>query len=102
MKAPLRAPQASQFALGKPGLSYRYSGTFGVTEEGYLTDAYHLNAPGGLFIDSSNNVYVIEDQGYRLLRYSSGGVNTLELGIASLCVDSLDPVRLGRNAKHPP
>jgi len=71
-------------SLGQPGTSYRYVQTFGVTEVGYLTDAYHLNAPTGLFIDGSNNLYVVEEHGYRLLRYNSSGTNTLSIGIAGL------------------
>jgi hypothetical protein len=90
--AALMEPQAPQVTLGKPGLSYRYTGTVGISEEGYQTDGYHLNAPSGLFVDGSDNVYVIEDHGYRLLRYGPDGVNTLELGTASLCVDRLDPI----------
>jgi len=83
--------QPSAVALGEPGLSFRYVQTFGQTEVGYETDNYHLTKPSGLFIDSSDNLYVVEDAGYRLLRYNSSGTNTLSLGIASFCNESNNP-----------
>lgn len=91
--AALGAPSSPAVAIGQPGLSFRYERTFGVTEAGYLTDGQHLNAPSGLFIDGSNNLYVVEEHGYRLLRFNSAGVNTLAVGTASLCIDSINPVR---------
>lgn len=78
-------------AIGEPGLNFRHVQTFGTSEVGYLTDSYHLNAPSGLFIDTNDNLYVVEDHGYRLLRYNSSGENTLTLGEAGFCNDSLDP-----------
>jgi len=91
--AALGAPSSPAVTIGQPGLSFRYVRTFGVTEAGYLTDGQHLNAPSGLFIDGSNNLYVVEEHGYRLLRFNSAGVNTLAVGTASLCIDSINPVR---------
>jgi uncharacterized protein YjiK len=73
------------FHLGEPGLSFRYVETFGVTEVPYLVDTTHINRPWGLFIDDSDNLYVVEEKGYRLLRYNSAGVNTLALGKAGVC-----------------
>jgi len=80
--AGLRATAA--ISLGQPGLSFRYVQTFGVTEEPYPADAQHLNGPNGLFIDGSNNLYVIEERGYRLLKYNSSGGNVMTLGHAGL------------------
>lgn len=80
-----------EIAVGEPGFSFRHVQTFGTSEIGYLTDSYHLNAPSGVFIDANDNLYVVEDNGYRLLRYNSSGVNTLTLGTAGFCDDSLDP-----------
>jgi len=77
--------------VGEPGLSFRYVQTFGISEEGYLTDGDHLNAPSGLHIDGSNNLYVVEDHGYRLLRYNASGNNTLSIGLASFCQESNNP-----------
>jgi len=93
MRAAGAASLSPAVTLGQPGLSFRYVQTFGVTEEGYLTDGDHLNAPSGLFIDGSNNLYVVEDHGYRVLRYDSSGVNTLSIGVASLCVEGNNPTR---------
>ena len=61
-------------ALGQPGLSFRYVQTFGVTGEPYLADGTHLNKPNGLFIDASNNLYTVEENGHRLLKFNSSGV----------------------------
>jgi hypothetical protein len=73
------------FTLGQPGLSYRYVQTFGVTEEAYPADTAHLNRPIGLFMDNSNNLYVAEDYGERVLKYDQAGSNLLALGTAGLC-----------------
>ncbi len=78
---------------GQPGLSYRYVQTFGQSEVGYQTDGYHLNAPAGMFIDANNSLYVLEDHGYRLLRYNSSAANTLSIGVAGLCVEGNNPTR---------
>jgi uncharacterized protein YjiK len=78
------AVQSPAIALGQPGLSYRYVQTFGITETPYFSDTTHLNRPQGLFVDGSNNLYVVEEQGHRLLRYNSSGVNTLVIGTAGM------------------
>jgi hypothetical protein len=75
----------SAITAGPPGTSFRYVETFGVAETPYFTDTIHINRPWGLFIDSSDNLYVTEEQGYRVLRYNSAAVNTLSLGIAGMC-----------------
>ena len=92
---PLRGPlggisasqvEAASIPLGQPGLSFRYVQTFGITESAYPDPGpYRLNGPSGLFVDGSNNVYVVEDRGYRVLTYDSAGANTLALGTAGLC-----------------
>ncbi len=73
-------------AVGEPGLSFRYVRTFGETEKPYLADAGHLNRPHSIFIDDANpsHLYVVEERGHRLLKYTLAGVNTLILGEAGL------------------
>jgi len=72
-------------ALGQPGLSFRYLETFGVTEQAYIADVQHLNHPSGLFIDGSDNLYVAEEHGARMLKYrTSDGANLLSIGTAGL------------------
>ncbi|HEX6034838.1 MAG TPA: NHL repeat-containing protein, partial [Anaerolineales bacterium] len=73
---------AQGVALGQPGLSFRYVQTFGTTGEPYLADGTHLDKPNGLFIDSSNNLYTVEENGHRLLRFNSSGVNNMIIGHA--------------------
>jgi streptogramin lyase len=74
--------QPSGLTFGQPGLSFRYVKTFGETEVPYLADTTHLNSPAGLFIDSSNNLFVGESQGARVLKYSPTGANLLAIGHA--------------------
>jgi hypothetical protein len=69
--------------LGQPGLSFRYVGTFGVTEEPYPADVAHLNGPNGMFIDATDSLYVVEERGQRLLKYDDAGVVTLTIGHAA-------------------
>jgi sugar lactone lactonase YvrE len=76
----LASRQTPQVTPGAPGLAFRFERIFGVTEEPYLTDGAHLNGPEGIFIDGSNNLYVAEQEGARVLRYDAAGGNTLILG----------------------
>jgi sugar lactone lactonase YvrE len=75
---------APAVTLGQPGTSFRYLRTYGEAETPYLADTAHLFGAAGLFIDGSNNVYVVETDGHRLLRYNSTGTNTLSIGIAGI------------------
>jgi hypothetical protein len=77
--------EAAPVALGQPGLSYRYVKTFGVTEQPYIADLVHLNRPHSLFIDSSNNLFVTEEQGQRLLKYNASGIGQFSIGNAGVC-----------------
>jgi len=72
--------------VGEPGLSFRYVKTFGKTGIPYFADTTHLNRPIGLFIDGSNNLYVTEDYGQRVLKYNSAKSNLLALGKAGVCI----------------
>ena len=69
-----------EIPLGEPGTAYSYSGTLGTSGEPYLIDTEHLNMPGGLFVDSSDRLYVVTERGYRLLRYDPAGNVDLTLG----------------------
>ena len=68
--------------LGKPGTSFRYVETFGVTGEPYPADGEHLNGPNGMFIDSEDNLYVVEENGFRMLKFDAAGTNQLIIGHA--------------------
>ena len=67
------------------GTVFRYVHTFGVSEEAYPSSTDYLNRPGGIFIDGSDNLFVTEEKGCRLLKYSSGGAHLLSIGTAGLC-----------------
>jgi len=69
-------------ALGQPGLSFRYVQTFGETEEPYPADAEHLYYPDGIFIDSGDNLYMVEEMGHRMLKFNAAGTNQLVIGHA--------------------
>ena len=77
---PMRVPAAQVVDLGQPGLSFRYAGSFGTSGTPYLADTQHLNRPNGIFVDGSGSLYVVEERGYRLLRYDASGANTLSAG----------------------
>lgn len=77
--------QNAAVAVGQPGLSFRYEHTFGVTEQAYPADTQHLNGPRGLFIDATNNIFVVEDRGSRVLKYNAAGSSLLILGTAGMC-----------------
>lgn len=85
-----RDATAPTLDLGKPGLSFRYMQTFGVAEQAYIADAQHLNAPTGIFMDDSDNLYVVEERGARVLKFNSAGSNVLTIGIAGLRVADSD------------
>jgi DNA-binding beta-propeller fold protein YncE len=70
--------------LGQPGTSFRYVQTLGVTEEPYPADAQHLNYPNGIFVDDSDNLYVAEEYGQRVLKFDAAGVNQLIVGHVGL------------------
>ena len=73
---------AQALTLGAPGLSFRYVQTIGTSNVPYLADGTHLNGPNGLFIDSSDTLFVTEETGHRVLAYNSAGANTMILGHA--------------------
>ena len=64
------SPAQPEINLGEPGLSYRYVQTYGETGVPYFADTTHLNYPVGLFMDSSDNLYVTEDLA-SVLKYDS-------------------------------
>lgn len=66
--------------LGVPGVSYSYASTIGQTGLPYQVDTQHLNRPVGLFVDSLDFVYVVEEAGYRALKYDANGQSQLVLG----------------------
>ena len=65
-------------------ISFKYQRTYGLTEQAYLDDTQHLNKPNGLFIDSNDNLYLVEENGNRLLRFNSAKANSLAIGTAGL------------------
>lgn len=83
-EAPSIEANAEGIPLGEPGLSFRYTETFGITEEPYPADGEHLNSPAGIFIDDTDSLYVTEERGFRVLKYSPVGENILTIGQAGL------------------
>jgi sugar lactone lactonase YvrE len=74
--------QVPGVSIGQPGLSYRYVATYGTSEVAYPSDTTHLNFPTRLFIDGSDNLYISEESGHRVLGYNNNKDNILELGLA--------------------
>lgn len=77
--------QAPAVQIGEPGLSFRHVRTIGETGKPYLVDTVHLNRPTGLFVDDSDNLFVLEFFGGRMLRYAATGQVTLEVGRPARC-----------------
>lgn len=73
----------SSIVLGPSGTSFRHIATYGIPLNPYLADSLHLNQPEGLYIDSADNLYVVEDAGSRMLKFNSSGINTLTIGQAA-------------------
>ena len=96
--APLSQPgAASQAALPAqdpvtvnqvaPGLSYRPVKTLGVSGEPYLpeTGTVYINRPGHLLLDPvDNSLYVVEENGYRLLKYNADRSLAWKRGVAGI------------------
>ncbi len=74
------AGPATPAGLGQSGLSYRPTATFGQTETPYQIDTQHLNRPIGLFVDSFDFVYVVEESGFRALKFDALGQSQLSIG----------------------
>ena len=70
--------------------SYRYQQTLGETEKPYTSTTVHLNRPGALAIDGSDNVYIGEWEGQRVLQFNSAGVFQAQIGYSGLCRASED------------
>ncbi len=80
------APEAEAAAgslaasLGQPGLSYRFVAAAGQTELPYQIDTLHLNRPSGLAVDSLGYIYVVEERGFRVIKYDAAGQSQLSIG----------------------
>ena len=86
-----QSPAQPEVDLGEPGLSYRYVQTYGETQVPYIADTDHLNAPLGLFMDNSNNLYVTEQRGLRVLKYDSTPNNVWAWGTAGIMSTFVGP-----------
>ena len=60
--------------------AWRYQETYGVTEEPFIVDTDHLNAPYGVTIDGSDNLWITEIDSARVLQFDSSGVYQRMLG----------------------
>jgi sugar lactone lactonase YvrE len=85
---------------GEMPIDYVQVRTFGELDVPYLTDTDHINFLSALVTDpgyiaaNKDQIYVVENQGQRLLGYEPDGTNYLEIGTAGLYVDGSlnDPV----------
>ncbi|NIN08766.1 MAG: hypothetical protein GTO76_08950, partial [Planctomycetales bacterium] len=64
---------------------YNSSGSFlsvfvGTSGVPYLTDNSHFNAPYGVAVDTSGNIYVSTTRGYRVLKLNAGGTTQWAVG----------------------
>lgn len=70
--------------IGEPGLSFRYSASYGTSGRPYIEDSSHLNMPYGIGLDSNDNLWVGEWSGARALKYNSSGVYQMSIGEAGI------------------
>jgi sugar lactone lactonase YvrE len=75
---------APSVAVGPPGTVFRYNQTFGHTGVPYLADNDHLYAPVGIGMDTASNLWVVEGNGSRALKYSGDGAFLMSIGTAGL------------------
>ena len=61
-------------------LAFRYTTTYGVTEEPYIIDTIHHNGPHGVIVDTDDNLWITEVGGNRVLKFNSSGVYQSMLG----------------------
>jgi len=72
-------------ALGPSGTAFRYVSDFGVKDTPYLADTTHLNRPGGMYINPENNdLFVVEESGFRLLKYDANKFFQFSIGKAGV------------------
>jgi sugar lactone lactonase YvrE len=58
---------------GDPDTVFRYEDTFGVLHEPYPVDEEHFFGPSGITSDASNNIYMVEESGFRLWKNPQNG-----------------------------
>ncbi len=83
---PGSAPEtlSPSIGLGRPGLSYRYIESFGVSESPYNADNKHFEQPTALGIDPDQKVYVVDEKGSRILKFNKNKVYQWSLGIPGM------------------
>jgi DNA-binding beta-propeller fold protein YncE len=73
---------ASNIAVGQPGLSFRYVQTFGEVETGYLEDNNHFYDVSGIATDGTN-LWVTDSWGNRVVKFDGSGNFLQKIGKAS-------------------
>ncbi|MDW8395821.1 MAG: PKD domain-containing protein [Anaerolineae bacterium] len=79
----LAAESAASFALGQPGLSFRYVQTFGVTEEPYPETSAHFHYVEGIGT-MGNAVWIGDHLGSRVLKFNATGGFIRQIGKAGV------------------
>lgn len=64
--------------------AWRHNTTLGITEEPYIIDTAHHDAPYGVMVDSGDNLWLTELDGGRVLQFNSSGVYQRMLGQTGL------------------
>jgi sugar lactone lactonase YvrE len=71
-------------------VSYRYSHSLGITGEPYRADFGHLNRPSAIYINESDDIYMVEGVGSRLIKFDSSGNVLFSIGKAGVQVAADD------------
>lgn len=63
---------------------YIYSTSYSVMGQAYIIDTDHLNGPYGLIFDGSDNLFVAEERGGRIIKFDSSGNTLFTIGKAGM------------------
>jgi tripartite motif-containing protein 71 len=66
----------------RPGLSFRHEQTLGESGVPYLVDSDHLYSPIGIDLDTAGNLWVVERDGVRVMKYAADGSLLASIGTA--------------------
>lgn len=64
-----------------------YARSYGVARVPYLTDHYHYNSPAGVAAAPDGSLYIVEDNGHRLVKLNAAGQPLWTVGVPGLKCD---------------
>lgn len=77
--------------FNRSGTTWTYTRKYGATNVPYITDGYHYNRPSGIAIANDKSMYIIEENGHRLVKLDAAGTLLWTVGKAGVKGDWNDP-----------